>query len=159
MGLLAASRAWIPPCPSSPPAPTTVCRRMPPALWMSSTRTIRSLPGCDEVDLLSASKLILEAYSCSHNRAVLLYAESIGLPKSFPSISCSWKSIRSSKSCLKKPYDHLETAISNVDDDQVVYMGEQVSRSAISYLLFGNQRSATFWSRRARQVCLVRNLA
>ncbi|KAL7732877.1 hypothetical protein ACLKA6_006003 [Drosophila palustris] len=96
-------------------------------------------PGCDEVDLLSASKLILEAYSCSHNRAVLLYAESIGLPKSFPSISCSWKSIRSSKSCLKKPYDrninrtHLETAISNVDDDQVVYMGEQVSRSAISY--------------------------
>ncbi|KAH8302125.1 hypothetical protein KR044_003033 [Drosophila immigrans] len=83
-------------------------------------------PGCEELDLLTASKLILEAYSCSHNRAVLLYAESIGMPKSFPAIPCSWKSIRSSRSCAGK----LDTAI---DDSQLVYMGEQVSRSAISY--------------------------
>ncbi|XP_060658884.1 lipase member H [Drosophila nasuta] len=96
-------------------------------------------PGCEEVDLLTASKLLLEAYSCSHNRAVLLYAESIGLPKSFPSIPCSWKSIRGSRSCAEKLSEfnlnrtELEAAIGSMDDTQVVYMGEQVARSATSY--------------------------
>lgn len=73
------------------------------------------------------------ADSCSHNRAVLFYAESIGLPKNFPTIPCSWKVIRGSSSCL----DHLSEfhlnnaslveAIVNMDDGQVVYMGEQVT--------------------------------
>ncbi|XP_064548944.1 pancreatic lipase-related protein 2 isoform X2 [Drosophila montana] len=89
-------------------------------------------PGCEEVDLLAAN-------SCSHNRAVLFYAESIGLPRNFPSIPCSWKAIRSSSSCLKGlaafnlNSTALELAIGNMDEGQVVYMGEQVTRSATSY--------------------------
>ncbi|KAH8365832.1 hypothetical protein KR093_005247 [Drosophila rubida] len=89
-------------------------------------------PGCEELDLLTASKLILEAYSCSHNRAVSLYAESIGLPKSFPAIACSWKSIRSSSSCAEKLTD-FNLNSTELDDTQLVYMGEQVARSATSY--------------------------
>ncbi|XP_017956665.1 lipase member H isoform X1 [Drosophila navojoa] len=96
-------------------------------------------PGCEEVDLLAASKLLREAYSCSHNRAVFFYAESVGMPRNFPAIPCSWKVIKSSRSCL----DHLSEfhlsnaslaeAIANMDDGQVAYMGEQVTHSAISH--------------------------
>lgn len=72
--------------------------------------------------------------SCSHNRAVLFYAESIGLPKSFPSIPCSWRALQSSRSCLDRLADfnvdrgQLEAAIGGMDEAQVVYMGEQVNR-------------------------------
>ncbi|KAH8379327.1 hypothetical protein KR009_004187 [Drosophila setifemur] len=87
-------------------------------------------PGCEDVDLIAASKLIREAYSCSHNRAVMFYAESIGLPRNFPAIPCSLKSIKSrhAEGCLK---DFSESG--NPDEDQMVYMGEHVNRSATSY--------------------------
>ncbi|XP_061398438.1 lipase member H-A [Musca vetustissima] len=85
--------------------------------------------GCESVDIVAASKLIVDAYSCSHNRAVTLYAESIGLAKNFPSIPCSLKAIRmhSSSKCLD-----TAAKISVIDDvgDGVVYMGEYVSISA-----------------------------
>ncbi|KAH8397460.1 hypothetical protein KR222_005184 [Zaprionus bogoriensis] len=83
-------------------------------------------PGCEDLDLLAASKLLLEAYSCSHNRAVHFYAESIGLPKAFPSIPCSWKALRSGSSCLQGATMADAAA-------QFVYMGEQLERSATSY--------------------------
>ncbi|XP_001984376.2 lipase member H isoform X1 [Drosophila grimshawi] len=86
-------------------------------------------PGCEEVDLLVASKLILEAYSCSHNRAVLFYAESIGMPKNFPAIGCGWRAIKSKSSCSKG----MSVSVANMNDDHVVYMGEQVTHSATSF--------------------------
>lgn len=82
---------------------------------------------------LSLSDLPI-ADSCSHNRAVLFYAESIGLPKSFPSIPCSWKALQGGRSCLDRLADfnvdrgELEAAIGSMDEAQVVYMGEQVTR-------------------------------
>ncbi|XP_032290908.1 pancreatic lipase-related protein 2 isoform X2 [Drosophila virilis] len=100
-------------------------------------------PGCEEVDLLAAN-------SCSHNRAVLFYAESIGLPRNFASIPCSWKAIRSSSSCLKglAAFDlnstAIELAIGNMDDGQVVYMGEQVTRSATSYYFLETNAAPPF---------------
>ncbi|XP_030385839.1 pancreatic lipase-related protein 2 [Scaptodrosophila lebanonensis] len=98
-------------------------------------------PGCEDVDLLAASKLILEAYSCSHNRAVLFYAESIGMPKNFPAMPCTLKDIkgRNIKGCLKKTSElnsnssAIEAADAATDETQAVYMGEHVTRSATSF--------------------------
>ncbi|XP_037818905.1 pancreatic triacylglycerol lipase-like [Lucilia sericata] len=93
--------------------------------------------GCDDVDIISASKLIFEAYSCSHNRAVILYAESIALPQNFPAIPCSLMAIsmHSSDKCLQKIKDSslsksLADAIAAKNDALIAYMGEGVSRSA-----------------------------
>ncbi|XP_054733636.1 lipase member H [Anastrepha obliqua] len=91
-------------------------------------------PGCGDVDvLLIAKQLIFEQYSCSHNRAVFLYAESIGQPKNFPAISCTLNGIKALNvnGCRRK----LKTGAPNlaVDDSEVVYMGEEVSRSATGY--------------------------
>ncbi|XP_017842052.1 lipase member H-A isoform X2 [Drosophila busckii] len=89
-------------------------------------------PGCEEVDLLSAN-------SCSHNRAVLFYAESIGLPKNFPAIPCRWQQLRAGNNCWAHLQEanlnssRLQQAISSMDVSQVVYMGEQLTRSATSY--------------------------
>ncbi|XP_022215493.2 lipase member H isoform X2 [Drosophila obscura] len=78
-------------------------------------------PGCEDVDLIAAN-------SCSHNRAVMFYAESIGMPRNFPAIPCSLKAIRSRhvNSCLRERSE-------SVDDSEVVFMGEQARRSATSY--------------------------
>ncbi|XP_037946479.1 lipase member H-A-like [Teleopsis dalmanni] len=97
--------------------------------------------GCGDVDLLAASKLLLEGYSCSHNRAVVLYAESIELPKNFPALPCPLSSIqfRNLDVCLTKLSQNdlnltsLVEAISKMDETQVVYMGEEVSRRATGY--------------------------
>lgn len=88
---------------------------------------------CNSSISLASLLISLLADSCSHNRAVLFYAESVGLPKSFPSIPCSWKGLQGGRSCLDRLGDfhlertQLEAAISSMDDAQVVYMGEQVS--------------------------------
>ncbi|XP_065359749.1 lipase member H-B [Calliphora vicina] len=94
--------------------------------------------GCDDVDLITASKLIFEAYSCSHNRAVLLYAESIALPQNFPAIPCSLAAIKTRNSglCLQKlnkvipTKSSLAEAIASKNDEVIAYMGEAASRSA-----------------------------
>uniref|UniRef100_A0A1A9W370 Lipase domain-containing protein n=1 Tax=Glossina brevipalpis TaxID=37001 RepID=A0A1A9W370_9MUSC len=93
--------------------------------------------GCDEFDLVTASKLIFKSYSCSHNRAVLLYAESIGLPRNFPSIPCSLHGIKSRNVgiCQQKIVEQgltvtsLREAIANMRNETVVYMGEAASNS------------------------------
>ncbi|XP_017135824.1 lipase member I isoform X1 [Drosophila miranda] len=95
-------------------------------------------PGCEDVDLIAASKLLREAYSCSHNRAVMFYAESIGMPHNFPAIPCSLKAIKSRHvdSCLREARSRPSqsgTASENMVDSEGVFMGEQVSRSATSY--------------------------
>ncbi|KAI9587817.1 hypothetical protein GQX74_003663 [Glossina fuscipes] len=94
--------------------------------------------GCDEFDLAAASKLIFKAYSCSHNRAVLLYAESIGLPRNFPSIPCNLHGIKSRNIgiCHQEIVERgltinsLREAIAAMDNDTVVYMGEGTPKSA-----------------------------
>ncbi|XP_058975748.1 pancreatic lipase-related protein 2 isoform X2 [Musca domestica] len=77
--------------------------------------------GCEGVDIVTAN-------SCSHNRAVLLYAESIGLPNNFPSMPCTLKAIKMhmSSKCMGP------TPGVSVDEigDSVVYMGEYVSKSS-----------------------------
>ncbi|KAH8317249.1 hypothetical protein KR074_007466 [Drosophila pseudoananassae] len=87
-------------------------------------------PGCEDVDLVAASKLLHEAYSCSHNRAVMFFAESIGVPQNFPAIPCSLESIKSRQidGCIKKI-----SGSGGIDENQVVYMGENVNRSATLY--------------------------
>ncbi|XP_034655308.1 lipase member H-A isoform X1 [Drosophila subobscura] len=94
-------------------------------------------PGCEDVDLIAASKLLREAYSCSHNRAVMFYAESIGMPQNFPAIPCSLKAIKSRHvdSCLRESSrsSHNGTKSEKLDDSEVVFMGEQVSRSVSGY--------------------------
>ncbi|XP_017468684.1 PREDICTED: endothelial lipase [Rhagoletis zephyria] len=82
-------------------------------------------PGCADMDvLLIAKQLLFEQYSCSHNRAVFLYAESIGQPASFPAASCTLSGIKTLNvnGCRRK-----------VDESEVIYMGEEVSRSATGY--------------------------
>ncbi|XP_039966501.1 endothelial lipase [Bactrocera tryoni] len=91
-------------------------------------------PGCADMDvLLIAKQLLFEQYSCSHNRAVFLYAESIGQPKSFPAISCTLNGIKmlNTNNCRKK----VKTAAlkGEMDDSEVVFMGEEVSRSASGF--------------------------
>lgn len=74
--------------------------------------------------------------SCSHNRAVTLYAESIGLATSFPTIPCSMSAIRMHKSemCFRTVNEmglsksSLAEAIEAENKDIVVYMGEHVSK-------------------------------
>ncbi|XP_068143233.1 endothelial lipase [Drosophila tropicalis] len=99
-------------------------------------------PGCEDVDLLTASKLILEAYSCSHNRAVLFYAESIGLPKNFPAIRCPLKSIKSRNlnGCLQ----YQNASIGDMDESQLIYMGEKASKSATSYFVLVTNAAPPF---------------
>ncbi|XP_017070912.1 lipase member H-A isoform X1 [Drosophila eugracilis] len=90
-------------------------------------------PGCENVDVVAASKLLHEAYSCSHNRAVMFYAESIGMPKNFPAISCSLVAIKSrhAEDCLREKSESKNAEKS--EEEQTVFMGEHVSRSATSY--------------------------
>ncbi|XP_037946466.1 lipase member I-like [Teleopsis dalmanni] len=97
--------------------------------------------GCNDMDLLTTSKILLEAFGCSHSRAVVLYAESIEMPKNFPALPCPLSSIqlRNLYLCLvrvslnDKNLSNLGNAISEMDETQVVYMGEEVSRSATGY--------------------------
>lgn len=107
--------------------------------------------GCEGVDLLAASKLIFESCkslyywrvfksnhvfsdSCSHNRAVQLYAESIGLPKNFPSIPCSLNAIRMRMSsvCLMNAGVTKDSASEPQDQNSMVYMGESVPRRYVT---------------------------
>uniref|UniRef100_A0A1I8NTB7 Lipase domain-containing protein n=1 Tax=Stomoxys calcitrans TaxID=35570 RepID=A0A1I8NTB7_STOCA len=93
--------------------------------------------GCESVNLITASKLIIDTYSCSHNRAVTLYAESIGMPRNFPALPCSLSAIRmrSSLMCLMtlssmgSSRNALGDAI-NTEDRKMAYMGEYVSKSS-----------------------------
>ncbi|XP_017029819.1 lipase member H-A isoform X2 [Drosophila kikkawai] len=99
-------------------------------------------PGCEDVDLIAAN-------SCSHNRAVMFYAESIGMPRNFPAISCSFQAIKSRRveSCLK---DNTEI----IEEDRFIYMGEHVNRSATLYFYlatngappYGQGRNSKFLS-------------
>ncbi|KAM7357051.1 pancreatic triacylglycerol lipase isoform 2-T2 [Cochliomyia hominivorax] len=93
--------------------------------------------GCNDVDLLSAN-------SCSHNRAVTLYAESIGLPQNFPAIPCPLAAIKllSSLKCGQKVKDNrmtksiLAEAIATKNETIIAYMGDKVSKGATgSYFL------------------------
>ncbi|XP_067648300.1 lipase member H [Eurosta solidaginis] len=91
-------------------------------------------PGCADMDvLLIAKQLLFEQYSCSHNRAVFLFAESIGQPKNFPAISCSLSTLKTLNlnNCRKK----IKRGVlnSDVDDNAVVFMGEEVSKGATGY--------------------------
>ncbi|XP_016971055.2 lipase member H-A isoform X1 [Drosophila rhopaloa] len=90
-------------------------------------------PGCENLDVVAASKLLHEAYSCSHNRAVMFYAESIGMKNNFPAISCSLRAIKSRqvKNCLKDKSESNKTGID--DKDQTVFMGEHVNQNATLY--------------------------
>ncbi|XP_073838869.1 pancreatic lipase-related protein 2 isoform X2 [Musca autumnalis] len=83
--------------------------------------------GCESVAIIAASKLIIDSYSCSHNRAVTLYAESIGMPKNFPSVPCTMMAIRmrSSSKCMETA---SKTSWSKLS---VVYMGEYVNMSSM----------------------------
>ncbi|XP_017070913.1 lipase member H-A isoform X2 [Drosophila eugracilis] len=83
-------------------------------------------PGCENVDVVAAN-------SCSHNRAVMFYAESIGMPKNFPAISCSLVAIKSrhAEDCLREKSESKNAEKS--EEEQTVFMGEHVSRSATSY--------------------------
>ncbi|XP_034137210.1 lipase member H isoform X2 [Drosophila guanche] len=85
-------------------------------------------PGCEDVDLIAAN-------SCSHNRAVMFYAESIGMPQNFPTIPCSLKAIKSRhvESCLRESSRPSQNGTKS--DSEVVFMGEQLSRSVTA---FGN---------------------
>ncbi|XP_016964985.1 lipase member H-A isoform X2 [Drosophila biarmipes] len=80
-------------------------------------------PGCENVDVVAAN-------SCSHNRAVMFYAESIGMSKNFPAIRCSLKAIKSRhvEDCLRE-----KSQANNTDNADSVFMGENVSRSATLY--------------------------
>ncbi|XP_075163761.1 pancreatic lipase-related protein 2 isoform X2 [Haematobia irritans] len=85
--------------------------------------------GCESVNLITAN-------SCSHNRAVILYAESIDLPKNFPSIPCSLSAIRmrSSFMCfmsLSSMGSDISPSVDDLsmEDREIVYMGEYVSKS------------------------------
>ncbi|XP_037719626.1 lipase member H isoform X2 [Drosophila subpulchrella] len=80
-------------------------------------------PGCENVDVVAAN-------SCSHNRAVMFYAESIGMPNSFPAIPCSLRAIKSRhvEDCLRE-----KSEANNTEKPDNVFMGENVSRSATLY--------------------------
>ncbi|KAH8268733.1 hypothetical protein KR018_000444 [Drosophila ironensis] len=98
-------------------------------------------PGCEDVDLIAASKLLHEAYSCSHNRAVVFFAESIGMPQNFPAIPCSLNSIKSRQvdGCLKEL-----SASGTLDEDRMAYMGEQVNRSATLYFYLATNAASPY---------------
>ncbi|XP_052846958.1 lipase member H isoform X2 [Drosophila gunungcola] len=83
-------------------------------------------PGCENVDFIAAN-------SCSHNRAVLFYAESIGMKRNFPAISCSLSAIKSRHvdNCFKDKSQSNKIGLG--DEDQTVFMGEHVNRSATLY--------------------------
>ncbi|XP_004519163.2 endothelial lipase [Ceratitis capitata] len=86
-------------------------------------------PGCGDKDvLLIAKQLIFEQYSCSHDRAVFLYAESIGQPQNFPSISCTLNAIKmlNVSNCHWKVKSIRNEAVLG----EMAFMGEEVSKSA-----------------------------
>ncbi|XP_026833280.1 lipase member H-A isoform X2 [Drosophila erecta] len=82
-------------------------------------------PGCENVDVVAAN-------SCSHNRAVMFYAESVGMPDNFPAISCSLGAIKSRRveDCLR---EKSKSSAGNASEYQTVFMGEHVNRSATLY--------------------------
>lgn len=74
--------------------------------------------------------------SCSHNRAVILYAESIAAPFNFPAIPCSMHAIRmrSTNLCGQKIKENgltkvaIADAIAEKNEQVIAYMGENVGR-------------------------------
>ncbi|XP_039486205.1 lipase member H-A isoform X2 [Drosophila santomea] len=82
-------------------------------------------PGCENVDVVAAN-------SCSHNRAVMFFAESVGMPENFPAISCSLAAIKSRRveDCLR---EKSKASTGNANEYQTVFMGEHVNRSATLY--------------------------
>ncbi|KAH8385323.1 hypothetical protein KR200_010680 [Drosophila serrata] len=109
-------------------------------------------PGCEDVDLIAASKLLHEAYSCSHNRAVLFYAESIGMPQNFPAISCNFQAIKSRRieSCVKERLATNNTE--TIPEDRVIYMGEHVDRSATLYFYLATNAAPPYGQGRNSKV-------
>ncbi|XP_017058058.1 lipase member H-A isoform X2 [Drosophila ficusphila] len=92
-------------------------------------------PGCENVDVVAAN-------SCSHNRAVLFYAESIGMPNNFPAVSCSLRSIKSRRveECLRRKSKTTEMS----DEDRTIFMGEYVNQTATLYFYLATNRSPPY---------------
>ncbi|XP_055845092.1 pancreatic triacylglycerol lipase [Episyrphus balteatus] len=80
-------------------------------------------PGCTEADLRTLT-------SCSHYRAVQLYAESISIPRNFPAITCSLYDIL---------FNYIGRCRTAATLSTTVMMGEYVDKSALGqYFLFTN---------------------
>ncbi|XP_017127814.1 lipase member H-A isoform X2 [Drosophila elegans] len=94
-------------------------------------------PGCENVDVIAAN-------SCSHNRAVLFYAESIGMKRNFPAISCSLRAIKSRHvdNCFTDKSQSNKIGLG--EEDQTVFMGEHVNRSATLYFYLATNRAAPY---------------
>lgn len=62
----------------------------------------------------------------------MFFAESIGMPQNFPAIPCSLKSIKSRQidACIKEL-----SGSGVIDENQVVYMGENVNRRWVLNIL------------------------